>query len=403
MRKPKIVITYLEAGMGHIVSARAISDALTKFYGDKLNIVDLYIAKEHPVLEKYQESIVNEVKKSNRNAGYGNFQFFCMDLFGRESTLKLAHNTVYNEASKEMSKLFAKLRPDMIINTHFSPNYISIELRNEHFNKMLVATYNPDPNVHGWWDNRTDIFFVNNNHAKKQAIDKMKFKPSSVRQVNFTARESIVQSNLTKEEYRKKHNLPLDNFTIILADGAYATSKLKDYTLELCKIKKPVTLLVIAGKNEKVKKFFEKKQETLSNNITMKIFGFVENIHELYGASDLFVTKGGPNAIQDSLFMKTPVLVNFYAQPIEKFTQKLFCKEYRCGETILDKVKARKRIEYWMDNPSELDEYRKNCDKLDKTKNGSYEIAHQIYSALQFYRPELFVENKKDKNKKSEN
>lgn len=390
MKKPKIVITYLEAGMGHIVSARAISDALKKFYGDKLEIVDLEIAKVNKKLKKYQDSLINEVKKSNKNAAYGHFQFICMDLFGREATLKLAHNTVYAEATKELCKVFDNLKPDMIINTHFSPNYISIEYRNESSKNMLVATYDPDPNVHGWWDNRTDLFFVNNKHAKKQAIEKSKFKPSSVKQVNFTAREGIVQSNLTKQEYREKHNLPMDKFTIILADGAYATSKLKEYTNELCKIKQPITLLVIAGKNEKVKKYFEKKKEKLPENITMNVYGFVDNIHELYGASDLFVTKGGPNAIQDSLFMKTPVLVNFYAQPIEKFTQKLFCGELKCGETILDKVKARKRIEEWIENPSQLNKYRKNCNKLDKTKNGSYEIAHDIFSALKYYKPELF-------------
>lgn len=392
MKKPKIVITYLEAGMGHIVSARAISDALKKFYGDKLDIVDLEIAKLNKTLRKYQNSLINEVKKSNKNAAYGHFQFICMDLFGREATLKLAHNTVYAEAAKSLAEELDKLDPDMVINTHFSPNYISIQLRNEKRKDMIVATYDPDPNVHGWWDNRTDLFFVNNKHAKKEAIEKGKFKPSSVRQVNFTARESIVQSNLTKEEYRKKHNLPLDNFTIILADGAYATSKLKEYTNELCKIKKPVTLLVIAGKNEKVKKYFENKKAKLPENITMNVYGFVDNIQELYGASDLFVTKGGPNAIQDSLFMKTPVLVNFYAQPVEKFSQHLFCKEMKCGVTILEKIKARKQIEEWMANPQLLDKYRKNCNKLDKTKNGSYEIAHQLYTALHYYKPELFKE-----------
>ena len=195
---------------------------------------------------------------------------------------------------------------------------------------------------------------------------------------------------MTKEEYRKKNNIPQDRFTIILADGAYATAKLKEYTNEFCKIKKPITLIVIAGKNEKVKEYFEKKKQTLPENINMIVHGFVDNIHELYAASDIFVTKAGPNAIQDSLFMRTPVLVNFYASPIEKFTQKLFCKEYRCGETILDKIKARKQIEKWIDNPELLDPYRENCKRLDKTKNGADEIADIIYSALQFYKPELF-------------
>lgn len=394
MRKPRVVVTYIEAGMGHIVSAKAISEALKRNYGDKLDIYDLYLAEKSPILEKYQKNLVNDVKKSNKNPAYSSFQFFCMNLFGRSSTLKFTHGTVFLDATKEMYKVFAKLRPDIIINTHFSPHYVSIELRNNYFNRMLVATYDPDPNVHGWWDNRSDIFFVNNVHAKKEAIEKNKFTPSAVRQVDFTARDCIINSNLTKAEYREKYNLPQDNFTIILADGAYATAKLKEYTNEFCKIKKPVTIIVIAGKNDKVKKYFEDKLQKLPKNITMRVYGFVDNVHELYAASDIFVTKAGPNAIQDSLFMRTPIIVNFYASPIEKFTQKLFVNEYKCGLTILDKVKARKQIEQWIDNPSLLDPYRKNCERLDKTKNGGQEIADTIYSALQYYRPELF--KKKD-------
>ena len=39
-RKPRILITFVEAGMGHIVSAQAISDSLKKKYGDKMEIIE---------------------------------------------------------------------------------------------------------------------------------------------------------------------------------------------------------------------------------------------------------------------------------------------------------------------------------------------------------------------------
>ena len=389
-RKPRIVITYLEAGMGHIVSAKAISDALKKDFGDKLEIFDVWLAKESPVLKEFQENLVKEVKKSNKNPAYGNFQFLCMNLFGRNASLKFTQNTVFANAKNEMFRVFAKYRPDMIISTHFSPHYASIELRNKYLKNTIVATYDPDPNVHGWWDNRSDLFFVNNEYAKKQAIENSKFLPSGVKQVGFTAREQILNCKLSKQECRTKYDLPQDNFTVMLADGAYASSKLKEYANEFCKITKPLTLVLIAGKNEKVKQYFEDKMKTLPSNITMKVFGFVENIHELYIASDLFVTKAGPNAIQDSIFCGTPIMVNFYANPVEKFTQKLFVKDYKCGETVLDKIKAKKKLEKWIAKPELLDCYRENCKKLDSRKNGATDIAKEIFRALKYYKPHLF-------------
>ena len=43
--------------------------------------------------------------------------------------------------------------------------------------------------------------------------------------------------------------------------------------------------------------------------------------------------------------MGTPVLVNYYAWEAENVAQKLFTRGYRAGITILNKVKARKKID----------------------------------------------------------
>ena len=58
----------------------------------------------------------------------------------------------------------------------------------------------------------------------------------------------------------------------------------------------------------------------------------------------------------------------------------------------MDKIKARKKVEKWIDHPALLDEYRKNCGKLDKTKNGADEIADAIFASLKYYKPQLFAD-----------
>lgn len=142
-------------------------------------------------------------------------------------------------------------------------------------------------------------------------------------------------------------------------------------------------------------------QKKIPSNITLKVYRFVNNAHELYGAADIFVTKAGPNAIQDSLFMGTPVLVNYYASQVEKATCKIFTTHYKCGVKILDKIKARKRIEKWIDHPAELDQLKQNCKQLDKYQNGSDMAAEYIYRILQYHKPELFSQscNNNIKNK----
>lgn len=391
IKKPKVLVTYIEAGYGHIVSAKAISESLKNKYGNELDVVDVYVSDNDAIVKKFENYLVAEVKRTNKIKGYGTLQFSAMHIIGSQNTLKLMHSTAFNKAKKSITALYDLHKPDMVVSTHFSPQHFAIEYRNNTLNNLLVANYNPDPNVHGWWDNRGDLFLVNNHYAYLEAV-KNKFNPNTIKRVGFTIRQSIVNCNLTREQLREKHNLPQDTFTICIADGAYATARVKSYTNELLKSKLNMTLLVIAGKNKKVYDYFAEKQALgkIPSNINLKLYEFVDYAHELYGASDVFITKAGPNAIQDSLFMGTPVLVSYYATIIENITQKLFTNIYKCGTTILDKTKMRKTIEKWIKNPSELNKYKQNCKRFDKTKNGADDVADHIYNLLKYQKPHMF-------------
>ncbi len=388
MKKIKILIPYVEAGMGHIVTSQAISESLKKLNNENFEIIccKAFQDSKDPDLIKYEKGIVEQVKMANKLAGYGNFQFAMMQLFGPQTSLKFVHSTVFSKIKKKTMEYFASFKPDVIISTHYVTTHFAIELKNKFLPKLSVITYDPDPNVHGWWDTRTDLFITNNEQATIEAIQTRGFTPSQIRQVFFVTRNSVINCNLTKDEAREKLNIPVNKFTVILADGAYASSKLKEYTNELLKTDLPITILVIAGKNQKVYEYFTKKigKNKIPNNITLKVYGFVNNIAEMYKASDIFITKAGPNAILDSLFMHTPIMVNFYASPVEKATCKLFVNHFKCGVKCLNKVKAREMIEDWINDKTrkELQTYSHNSLYFDKSKNGADEIAKIVLNYI---------------------
>ena len=390
-RKPRVLVTYIEAGMGHIVSAKAISEALHRKYGDELEIIDEYICKGDKALEKFETYLIKEVKKYSKFPGYANIQAASMHIIGSKNTLKFVHTAIFSKIKKKIQEKIKEIQPDLILNTHYAPLHFAVELRNKEMSDLLVTTYDPDPNVHGWWDNRGDLFMVNNHFAYLQAI-KNKFDKSTIKRVNFTCREGIVNCDLTREELRVKLDIDKDAFVITIADGAYATAKLKTYTNALLKSKKKMTLLVLVGKNDKMYDYFNEKiiEGKVPENITLKLYRFMPNAYELYGASDVFITKAGPNAVQDSLFMGTPVLIDYYAWDAENITQKLFTRGYKCGVTILNKVEARKKIESWIDDPTELNTFKKNCKRLNKFENGSEKAADYIYELLREKHPNLF-------------
>ena len=67
-KKPRVLVTYMEAGLGHIVTAQAISDALKKSYSDKLDVIDNYTLRDskRKILNKYEKFMVSEVNKHSK-------------------------------------------------------------------------------------------------------------------------------------------------------------------------------------------------------------------------------------------------------------------------------------------------------------------------------------------------
>lgn len=377
----KILVTFVEAGLGHIVTAQAILDALNLVADENVEIIAKDIFRENELLRKQEEFFIKETKKASKEPLHSPMQLFFMKIIGSQNTLKLVHSTIYRKKINAYIKELDKIKPDVIIDTHFFTSYASITYRDKLNPQCKVITYNPDNNVHGWWCKKVDHFIVNNELAYKQALE-MKFSPEKVKQVFFIVRQDVVNAVGKKEDYRLKYGIPLDTFAVKIADGAYAEAKLESFVHELINIKKPLTIVAIAGKNEQMYSKLLELKKTVSPNINLMPFGFVKDIHELFGACDLFITKAGPNAILDSVFMQTPVVVNYWANKIEWTTKELFINQLGCGEIITDKVKAREFVEKCIDDRSILDKYIENEKKLDKHKNGANEIASFVLDLI---------------------
>lgn len=381
-KKPRVLVTYMEAGLGHIVTAQAISDALKRSYADKLEVIDNYTLRDskRKILNKYEKYMVNEVNKHSKYPGYCYLFMWSMHIIGSKNTLKLIHNTVFRRQLKATLEEYREFSPDMIICTHYYLLYAAIVYRKKIDPNCKVVLYCPDNMLHGWWDNRPDRLYTNNHIATEDAL-KFKFPKENILEVFYPTRAAVTESNGTKEEYREKFDIPKDKFAVVVADGVYAKARAERAARELMKSKEPVTICLIAGKNEKLRKKFEAMTD-IPEHITLKVFGFVEDAPQLYSACDLFITKAGPNAVLDSVMMGTPVIMTYYASPMEHAVVRLFGKSKGCGYYITSCKRARAATERLAKNPEELNALRKNCAFFDKNRNGAHDIADDVAKLL---------------------
>ena len=81
MHKKKVLMTYMESGMGHITSIKSISDNLKRLYPDEFEIVDSYIMQEfgNKAQIKMEKFIIKQTQRTNKIRGYGNFVFFLIE------------------------------------------------------------------------------------------------------------------------------------------------------------------------------------------------------------------------------------------------------------------------------------------------------------------------------------
>ena len=383
MDKKKVVISFCEAGQGHIVTAQSIAESLESKYGDKIEVVRDYVYRDSgdKVLIDHEKYLVKEVRRANKNRFHLVTQLILMKVFGEKFTINLVYNVAFGRIKRRLISHFAKLNVDMLVSTHYECYYFACCAKQKGLINSLVVNYNPDHNVHGWWDRRGDIFIVNNPFAEQEAIEKKHFDKNRVKRVNFMARKQIVKANESKDFYREKLGIPKDKFAVLLSDGGYAAAKLEEFTDELLKTDEEITIIPVCGKNEKLLEKYKSLSE-VKPNITFMPVPFLTNIEEYYAASDILITKAGPNAITDCVFMGTPIMTNFYSGEIEKTSSNLFTEYYKTGIYEPDAVEARKKIEEYVKNPHLLDEYRKNTKQLDKHKNGADEIADIVAEAL---------------------
>ena len=381
--KKRVLITYMESGMGHITSIKSIADALRK--EKDIELIESYLMQEdnNKTLKKFENFIINQTKKTNKDRHYGSFIFFVIKILGKQKFMRAVHRTVFRKATKAALQTMKKHNPDVIVSTYYFMTFCALEYKKKINPNCIVVTYNPDNNVHTWWDNRTGgAFFVNNAEAYEEAIKKHHFKKEEVKEVFFTARDSILSAHEDKNLYRKKYNIPENQFAVIVADGVYASAKSKEVTEELLKTQLPLTIVMLAGKNEAVYNHFKALEENTNPNIKLITMPFNADIHEVYCACDLFITKAGPNAVLDSVFMNTPVLIDYYAHPIEKVTKKLFVDKMECGVYQPNIKKVRLKVEEFIAAPEKLNLYIENCKKIDKNKNGALDVAKYIVQEL---------------------
>jgi UDP-N-acetylglucosamine:LPS N-acetylglucosamine transferase len=376
-KKKRILVTYIEAGFGHITTANSIADAIEALHDPNIEVIRRYMFSEDPVLRKTEKRFVKDVKIANMFPWYNRIQMAATHIFGIHNSLPFVVSTVWRRVRDSYLRELEKIRPDIIIDTHYLTSFFATQYRDKIDPHVKVVTYNPDNNVHNWWNLRVDKFIVNCRMGFDDAL-KHDFDRKKLMIVPFVTRKEIMAITEGKSYYRTKYNLPQDRFVVMVAAGGYGKSGMDRVIHALMNVKQPITVVAVCGTNKLLYNQLQLLKEKTPSNIDLRPYEFVDKVYELNRAVDMFLTKGGPNAMLDSVLMGVPVGVFYCASHIEKMSAFLFTYILNCGRYFPQSGPLVEWVNSCAGDPTILDFFIRNTQAIRDAGNGANDIAKFI-------------------------
>jgi 1,2-diacylglycerol 3-beta-galactosyltransferase len=144
-----------------------------------------------------------------------------------------------------------------------------------------------------------------------------------------------------KQALRRRFGIDERRFTVLVMGGAAGVGSLAAQVRELAAEPHPWQLVVVCGRNEKLRR----RLSELEAATPMLILGFVDYMPDLMRACDLVVTKAGPGAIAEALATGLPLVITGFL-PGQETSNVEFVVESRIGafapkeEDLLDEVRV---------------------------------------------------------------
>jgi 1,2-diacylglycerol 3-beta-galactosyltransferase len=115
-------------------------------------------------------------------------------------------------------------------------------------------------------------------------------------------------------------------------------------------------LVVVAGRNERLKAKLEKRKW----NLPTRIYGFTRELPDFMRAADAVITKAGPGTIAEALIAGLPIILNARL-PGQEDGNVTFVQKERLGVWAPRSDRVVRTLQKWLENPEERERFAANC------------------------------------------
>ena len=368
-QRKKILLLTVTAGEGHNSAMKTLK-AKFEAEGNEVKVVDVFrdhgsafkhfmISKAFLTLCKYFMPLYNLGFKMCRAKDPSK-----RDRFG-------VHGFLKKETASFLQDII-QYKPDVIFATHIYGAIMALDLKRTYALPYKVVFLFTDCVIYPYAECGIYVDKVITPYdALKVNYLQLGYSEDQILPYGIPVKEKFYQKlTVTKAALRKQLGLDENLFTVMLMLGGGGSSDMVRIFKETIKVKKPIQILVICGKDAKSKRHIDKY---LARHILLhKVvnYGFVGNIEDLMAASDLLLGKCGGLSSTEAICRCLPLMVTTKL-PIQEEANYQFLLKHNAVLQLRKGEKVATRIEECIANPLILKEVvnnlagLKNCDILE--------------------------------------
>ena len=349
-RKPHIVFYFSDTGGGHRSAAEAIIEAVNLEYPNRITteMVDFFKDYAPPPFNRVGDMYPYMVKAPRLWGA----SFHATD--GRTQA-RLITTTMWPLARQAAKTLVRSHPADLIVTVHPFANSFALKALGNNRPPFINVVTDMVTTHALWFDKRADLILVPTETARQRALE-YNMPEEKVRVVGLPVADKYCKPKGRKSALRKKLGWTLDKPIVLLVGGGEGMGPLGKTAREIDASGLDVGLVVVCGRNQKLKASLE--AETWENPV--KIYGFTRDMPDFMRASDFIVTKAGPGTVAEALNAELPIIL-YSKLPGQEDGNVTFVQEEGAGVWAPKPQDVVRALTRWISRPAERKQVIENC------------------------------------------
>jgi len=340
--KPHIVFLFSDTGGGHRSASEAIIEAISLEFPEEFTyeMVDFFKEYSPPPL-----NLAGSVYPLMSRMEYmWEFTFKASD---NPDFMRVLFSAFWPYIRFGMYKMLREHPGDIYVSVHPLINipFLRAMRRREITTPYFIVVTDLVSTHTAWFAKEADLISIPTEQARKPALY-AGIDPEKMKVIGLPVADRFCKPPGDKIVLRKKLGWSLEKTIVLLVGGGEGMGPLGTVSKEINRAKLDVGLVVITGRNRKLKE----ELEAMDWNIPTHIYGFVTNMPDLMRAADILVTKAGPGTISEALIAHLPIIL-YHRIPGQEEGNVSYVIDEGAGIWAPDIEDIINTLEDWLKNP----------------------------------------------------